>query len=479
MLMSFTLYFHHLVCLLSVLLVIAPFSGAAQVNQGNYTGAACIIRADDKLVMVNEVITQKLSLPAGRVEAGEDPAISAQRETWEETGLVVNAVNVLGQTADTLFYDCVSESDIVSFQFNNAHDGSELPIWFAPHYGVEIASAMLVKPINIQPDEYRYPAQFEWVSQLVPQATNQSVNYVSNLIDAAPYFNQVELSWMLELQQFINELPDSIRDSVRGSIMSGNLFSLPFLLIILLPILYLRYGQYFCYKIFFAITVTVLLSMVAQQGFTFPRPHAYLPAVELVDTYGFSFPSKSVAIWVCLGVLLLHAESKLSLNPVSISMLGIVTWLALAKFYTGSAFIVDVLSGALLGFLSAWHIIRLEMKPEVNTEQLLTSKTIWSGLLVLCALAGLFWPSPAFAYWFAVIMTVLVLVCTLGDNRRVVKSSVVYLIIIALLAINILITLAMESVSHSTRLSLLIELARYPLLITLFAVSIKRVEQAA
>ncbi|EGA70409.1 MutT/nudix family protein [Vibrio sinaloensis DSM 21326] len=473
------LYFHHLGLLLTLLLAFVSIPSIAKNTQENFTGAACIIRADDKLVMVNEIITQKLSLPAGRVEAGEDPAKTAQRETWEETGLVVNAVRVLGQTNNTVFYDCVSESDIVSFQFNNVHDGCELPIWFAPHYGVEIASAMLVNPNNIDANEYRYPDQMGWVKQMLAKATNQSVNYVGNLVEAAPHFNQIELSWMLKLQHVVAALPESIRDTIRGSIMSGNVFSLPFLLIMLLPFVYLRYGKHFSYKIFFAITVTALMSIVAQQGFAFPRPHVYLPAVELIDTYGYSFPSKSVAIWMCVGVLLLHAENKLSINPLSVAILGIVTWLGLAKFYTGSAFIVDILSGALLGFLCAWHIIRLEVKPEVDTRKLLTSKIVWAGLLVICTFAGLFWPSPVMAHWFAVITTVLILVSTLKDNNRMVSSSTVYLVTIALLAMNVALTLAVEAVSYSTGLSLAVELVRYPLIIALFVVTVRKVQQAA
>lgn len=461
-----------------ILLSLFSFSGYAQNQSEDIKGAACIIRADNKLVMVNEIITKKLSLPAGTVQPGEEPAIAAQRETWEETGLVVNIKGELGRSEKAIFYDCVSESDIVSFQFNNIHDGFELPIWFAPHYGVEISSAMLVDPKNVPANEYRYPEQMEWITQITQQATDQSVLYVGNLVEAAPSFNQVELGWMLEFQHAILSLPDSVIDTVRGVIMSGNLLAEPFLLIILIPAVYLRYGKHFSYKIFFAVTVTTLMSLVAQQGFAFPRPHVYLPAVELVQTYGYSFPSTPAAIWLCVGALILNAENRLSFNRVSLAFGAIIVWLGLAKFYTGSAFMIDTLSGALLGFLCAWHIIRLEGKPEVNAVELLSSKSVWLMLLIMCSMMGLFWPTPVVAYWFAIIVTVLALIVTLKENDGMASSTTVYLVTIVLLAVNVAITVAANMVSSSTILALTVEVLRYPLLILLFVLTVRRTKQA-
>ena len=52
-------------------------------------GALCVVRADNQIVLVDELITGHLSLPGGTVVAGESPAVAAQRETWEEAGLSV------------------------------------------------------------------------------------------------------------------------------------------------------------------------------------------------------------------------------------------------------------------------------------------------------------------------------------------------------------------------------------------------------
>lgn len=56
--------------------------------------AAVIVRKDNKVLLVRRVFDPKRgdwSLPAGFVNAGEDPMRAAERECLEETGLVVRA----------------------------------------------------------------------------------------------------------------------------------------------------------------------------------------------------------------------------------------------------------------------------------------------------------------------------------------------------------------------------------------------------
>ena len=50
----------------------------------NLAGALCLVRADDQIVLVDEIITGQLSLPGGTIVSGEPAYIAAQRETWEE-----------------------------------------------------------------------------------------------------------------------------------------------------------------------------------------------------------------------------------------------------------------------------------------------------------------------------------------------------------------------------------------------------------
>ncbi len=136
------LFFLTLYC---VLLGSSPAIAAAASSEP-VKGALCVVRADNKLVLIHEVLTNRISLPGGTIIKGESPRAAAQRETWEETGLVVTVGKELGRTETAVFFDCVSDSEIISYSMNNSMGGNELPIWFAPHYGVEIASAMLLTP---------------------------------------------------------------------------------------------------------------------------------------------------------------------------------------------------------------------------------------------------------------------------------------------------------------------------------------------
>ncbi len=78
--------------------------------------------------------------------------------------------------------------------------------------------------------------------------------------------------------------------------------------------------------------------------------------------------------------------------------------LALVWFFnSGSAFLSDLATGALVRALVAWHIIRLDLKPGVNVESLLCSKSVWWGLTVACVILAIIWQQPilrnGLRYW--------------------------------------------------------------------------------
>ncbi|USD42440.1 phosphatase PAP2 family protein [Vibrio sp. SCSIO 43135] len=431
-------------------------------------GSLCIVRADDRLVLVNEILTKQISLPGGTISSGEDPKLTAQRETWEETGLVVTVGDVLGYSETAVMYDCVSDSDVIAYDFNNALDAHELPIWFAPHYGVEVSGAMLLDPSKLKDSDYRYPEQWPVIKEMYSRASNQSVTYVPHLIDAAPQLNQTELNWITGLQQWVSGAPAPIKSTLLGLNLALNQLTQPLMLIFLFPILFWRFGKEFTYKVFFALTVTSILSLVAQQGFALPRPHVYIPALELAPSYGYSFPSLPIAVWFTVGTIVLLALEKLSINRYSMSFLGLMFLVGLTKFYSGSAFILDMIVGALLGALVAWHIIRLESKPDLNVSELLSSKGVWIALSAGMVVLTVIWPIPTFTAWLAVVITASGLVMTFKPNETQPAVRDIVSIVVGLLFIYLLISYIGSFVSYSGIMSLVIESVRYPILMLAF-----------
>ncbi|MGD8112147.1 bifunctional NUDIX hydrolase/phosphatase PAP2 family protein [Vibrio sp. TRT 17S01] len=451
---------------------------ANTTNTPELKGALCLVKANDKLVMVNEILTGKLSLPGGTIITGEEPELTAQRETWEETGLVVTVKEPLGYTRNAIVYDCISDSDVVAYQYNNVYDGYELPIWFAPHYGVESASAMLVEPDLLSADLYRYPREWSTVTSLFEKAEDQSVTFVNNLVEAAPSFNQVELGWMIELQHFMSNLPNEVGNVLSSFLLAGEFLSAPKMLLIVLPLVYWRFGREFFYTLLFSISVTSLLVLVAQQGFHLPRPHVYLPSVDLISSYGYSFPSLPVAAWFCGGFLILNIWGRLQFNRYVTGFLIMMAWMCSAKFYSASAFGIDMLVGALLGILVAWHVIRLDGKKEVEASKLLASKGIWIALTVAAAVMVTVWSIPVFTLWLAILATIAGLLFAVPHFGTVHSARHVTFIILVLLLVNELIKYSAGYVSYSGLYSLIAEALRYPLLLLTFAVIVRKSQRA-
>ena len=241
-------------------------------------GALCVVRADNQIVLVDELITGHLSLPGGTVVSGEPPAIAAQRETWEEAGLSVTVGDVLGYTDSAVVYDCISDSEVISYQARNELGGFELPIWFAPHYGVEVSRAMLLPPTELEANQYRYPDQWSEINEFFLSAKNQPVTYVTELVGAAPKVHQAELNGIVSLQNTFDNLPNIFANTV----LLTDLLAKPWIFIVILPLVAWYFGRNFALKFGFTLISVTLLTLIAHQGFGFPRPHAYLPTLKLV-----------------------------------------------------------------------------------------------------------------------------------------------------------------------------------------------------
>ncbi|WP_456297342.1 NUDIX domain-containing protein [Vibrio sp. AK197] len=467
-------FFSCLLFLLGILSIALPSYADEASITSQPEGALCIVRADEKIVLIHESLTDKMSLPGGTISADETPEVTAQRETWEETGLVVKVKQLLGQTEQAYFYECASESDVIAYELNNILDGHEIPVWFAPHYGVEVSSAMLIEPSSLDSGLYRYPKQWDTVKALFNQAEGQNVTYVGNLIAAAPVINQVELNWILGFQHAIKSLPDGMGWLWDSAVLMLNQLTNPLLFLLIFPLLYWQFGLHFAYRVFYLVAITSLLCFVARQTFALPRPHVYIPAIELSHSDGFSMPSLALALWCSVGILVLNAFERFSLNRYFGAFIFLLIAIMTAKFYSGAAFIVDMLVGSIFGILTAWHIIRLEDKPGFDLEKLICSRTSWALLAAVAAVLALIFQMPSFTVLLATLLTACGIIWTGKESGDFISFREMVFMVLLLVLVNEIISFSATLVSSSSLLSLVAEILRFPLLLLVFNISALR-----
>lgn len=80
------------------------------------TAAACAIRHQDQLLLVQDRISSRYSLSGGYIDGGERPQQAALRELYEETGLQGEIVADLGRWQKAQVFACRTLEPIVAQQ---------------------------------------------------------------------------------------------------------------------------------------------------------------------------------------------------------------------------------------------------------------------------------------------------------------------------------------------------------------------------
>ncbi len=121
---------------------IAP--GSESTRQGN---AGCIIKIDDKMLIVRHRKTGKLSPPAGTAKEGETAQCTAHRETWEETSVEVRVGRLLNSFDDQFhLFHCLAADEVTELLVPEA-------------FKSEISEILLLNPTLLSNDEWRFPEQ--------------------------------------------------------------------------------------------------------------------------------------------------------------------------------------------------------------------------------------------------------------------------------------------------------------------------------
>ncbi|MCV3286029.1 phosphatase PAP2 family protein [Aeromonas veronii] len=351
--------------LLLTLFTVAPALSAEPVAP---TAAACAIRHQDQLLLVQDRISSRYSLSGGYIDGGESPQQAALRELHEETGLQGEVVQELGRWQRAVIFACRTLEPIAAQQGSGF-----VSILKAPNLGGEILYARLIAIDQLPREQRRFPDQLDWLQSRLDKVPESEVRWQADFVAQGSVLHQTEIPLIMSVQQWLG--PDVWWLSVSNLFGSGG-FQLA-LIPLLLPLL----GWPRLRQLLFAMLWLGLLVQAGKEGIGWPRPFHLQPLLATQSAQGFGMPSGHTAsallFWGALLGWLWPARRGLA---YSLALLLALTT-GLARVWLGVHFISDVAVGLLIGTLL------LAVRPYWRLDQCASA---W-GLLIAAALvcAGL------------------------------------------------------------------------------------------
>ncbi|MFB3948853.1 phosphatase PAP2 family protein [Aeromonas veronii bv. sobria] len=302
------------------------------------TAAACVIRHQDQLLLVQDRISSRYSLSGGYIDGGESPQQAALRELYEETGLQGEVVQELGRWQRALIFACRTLEPIVAQQ-----DSDFVSLLKAPNLGGEILNARLLAVDKLPREQRRFPDQLDWLQSRLDKVPESEVHWQADFVAQGNALHQAEIPLLMRLQQWLG--PDVWWLSVSNLFGSGG-FQLA-LIPLLLPLL----GWSRLRQLLFTMLWLGLLVQASKEGSGWPRPFHLQPLLATQSAQGFGMPSGHTAsallFWGALLGWLWPARRGLA---YSLALLLALTT-GLARVWLGAHFISDVAAGLLIGAL--------------------------------------------------------------------------------------------------------------------------------
>ncbi|MGL6597491.1 bifunctional NUDIX hydrolase/phosphatase PAP2 family protein [Aeromonas veronii] len=322
------------------LLLLAWFAAlpALSAEPAAPSAAACAIRHQDQLLLVQDRISSRYSLSGGYIDGGESPQQAALRELFEETGLRGEVVQELGRWQRAVIFACRTLEPIVAQQ-----DSDFVSLLKAPNLGGEILNARLIAVDKLPREQRRFPDQLDWLQSQLAQVPESEVRWQADFVAQGNALHQAEIPLMMRLQQWLG--PDVWWLSVSNLFGSGG-FQLA-LIPLLLPLL----GWPRLRQLLFAMLWLGLLVQASKEGIGWPRPFHLQPLLATQSAQGFGMPSGHTAsallFWGALLGWLWPARRGLAYSQAL--LLALTT--GLARVWLGVHFISDVAVGLLIGAL--------------------------------------------------------------------------------------------------------------------------------
>lgn len=122
--------------------------------------AGCMVRVDDRLLVVRDRLSGRLGFPSGGAIPPEQAQCTALRETWEETGYPVQVERLLATLPGGFrLYQCTIPGPVQVRR--------DVPR--PPQALLEIVAIHWLDPADIAPQDWRFPAQWPRARELFEQ----------------------------------------------------------------------------------------------------------------------------------------------------------------------------------------------------------------------------------------------------------------------------------------------------------------------
>ncbi|KXF81735.1 bifunctional NUDIX hydrolase/phosphatase PAP2 family protein [Enterovibrio coralii] len=382
---------------------LASFTSWASTNAINSTlpieAADClIVDHDNNILMIEEALSGKLSIPGGSIIGKETPQEAAKRETLEETGLNVDVGEKIAQTYNSAVYACKVLG--LPEYYDDANGQRQIYAWHAPHFGKEVTRVMLMPDDGAMRAKYRFPEHKwmfdKWVKFVEPSRFRQTPDAHSELTA----FYDIQLAWLekLRAKTFNGGLSSLLGNVV---VLTGSIIT-PLFFLLMLPLVRTLFGHrallIFSAGMLTLATVTLMLSTVIHV----PRPLSVDPYFTYHDVLGFTLPSSMVALttFTFSCAWLFWDEDKYPKKRLWVAAVGVVLVGAssLKALLLGEHYPSDMIISILLGVLAAFALLKVKDWRFADRSRVLTSTRFWGGAFVVVAVIGSIIHKPQLIY---------------------------------------------------------------------------------
>ena len=325
----------------------------------NVSGAGCLIKLDEGLVMVKDAWSGKYSIPGGGLKSGEETKHCAIRETLEETGIKVEIDADLQQHNDFHIFLCSPTEEVNALK--NCTTQSKYIIGNIPLRVMsrnEIQSVSLIDPTLLPVPMWRFPLSRESIVTLFNDTPpGQNVILRENKLNDINHFFRLETELISTLQAYNH----------RSIVILNRLFSFfaeKYLFLIIISFLIFSGRFQLGFFLLFSIFGASLATGILKDLFELERPFEAIPKLQLADASSFGFPSgHTMTATVFWGLLYFIFKS----TPIRMVFLVIIVLVSFSRIYLGVHYPHDVFGGWLFGSLMVLILSQYIRNDGVNT----------------------------------------------------------------------------------------------------------------